>query len=321
MSLASGRNHTELELMHRWTTVTYLSIGTEIADDWLIWQRHAPVVALRYDCLMETIMALTAFELAYSFPDDAVRWMNVALGYQGSAFHSFRDQLQKSSGDDYDAMIYSSVLLMVLAMASATSSVLAHAQLESTIDHCMAHHELVVGTALVMTKDGPNRYKPHALWSKVPDFLSLDKHGLEAAVEDVLKKVEALNEARGPDRSDAGLFNQIPSSQYMGCKTALVWTKFMFQACTSKLLRSYTLGWLTCCGKDYIQAVKDGDRVSLLLMLFWGVLLHPLGDDCWYGKGFGKSLVDEVSDAVQNDVGQDGLELDVIVWAKNELNC
>ncbi|KAF2170585.1 hypothetical protein M409DRAFT_19403 [Zasmidium cellare ATCC 36951] len=296
---------TELQLLHRWSTVTYLSIGTEIADDWTIWQRTVPEVAMNYECLMHTIFAITAFEMAHSIPDDALKWTSTALEYQGLAFRNFRDHLQEMTEDDHDAMLYCSILLMVLALASATSAVLNGSGRESTIDHTISHHELVRGTSLVMLKK-PDCHLTHPLWRKVPPFLELEKAPLAPDLDGVINKLTELNNFRAAD----------PSQQktYVGCKTAIAWLKYLYQTCLDMKLRTFSLAWMTCAGVDYTIAVREQDHVALLALMCWGVLMAPLGDEFWYGKGFGQSVVSEVANTLRNEPEA----MDIINWAEQQ---
>lgn len=263
---------------------------------------------MNYDCLMHTIFAITAFEMAHSIPGDAIRWTNTALEYQGLAFRNFRDHLQDMTEDDHDAMLYCSILLMVLALASSTSVVLNGPQRENTIDHTISHHELVRGTSLVMLKK-PDCHLTHPLWEKVPPFLELEKTPLAPDLEAVITKLTALNELRASESSQ--------TKAYVGCKTAIIWLKYLYQTCLSMKLRTFSLAWMTCAGVDYTIAVKEKDRVALLALMCWGVFVVPLGEEFWYGSGFGESVVGEVANSLCGDYEA----AEMIAWAQGQLQA
>lgn len=88
------RRTIEIQLLHRWWTVTFASMATQVANDWHVWQKTAPEMALKDDFLLNTIFALSAFEMAFSYPKEAPEYHSIALEYQGLAFCSFHTHLR-----------------------------------------------------------------------------------------------------------------------------------------------------------------------------------------------------------------------------------
>lgn len=261
---------------------------------------------MHYDCLMHTIFAITAFEMAHSLPHEDIKWTNIALEYQGFAFHSFRDSLQDMTEDDHDAMLYCSILLMVLALASATNNVLKRSTHQSTIEHTLSHHELVRGTSLVMLKK-PDCYATHPLWQKLPPFLELEKTPLQPNVENTIAKLNELNEARAADES--------LSNAYSGCQSGIAWLHYLYETCLDMKLRTFSMGWMSCAGVEYTSALKENDPVALLTLMCWGVLMAPLGESFWYGQGFGQSVVGDVAMLLKDYPPA----AEIIAWAELQL--
>jgi hypothetical protein len=146
----------ELQLMHRWSTITYKSMVSPPADDDYVWQTQLPSWALRHGYLMDGLLALTAFEMANAWEVSAdcsdpsggwegemERYIQAATEYQDSALAAFRldlhgcensDEAVTAASDDhqmppsddfaakvitYEPILAFSMLLMCLAFASA----------------------------------------------------------------------------------------------------------------------------------------------------------------------------------------------------------
>lgn len=292
----------ELQLLHRYTTATYLTISTEICDDYLIWQQTVPEVALGYDFLLDTLFAFTAFDMTHAHPGHASQWRSTALEYETLAYARFRSALIDPTPDCHDALLYCSILLLVLAMASAT---LSDAR-ESTVQHTLVVHSLIKGCTIVVAQK-PNCLQTHSLWRKMPSFFDLQKSDLDPDTEKALATLEDANAQR----------SLIQPAHYTACKTALVWARYLFRTCSDLKHRSFCLGFVNMGGQDYIDALNADDPLALAILVAWAVMLHPLSEDYWYAEGFGKRLISEISHRLKNrDVA--GFA-EVLEWAEREV--
>ncbi|KXT15502.1 hypothetical protein AC579_3414 [Pseudocercospora musae] len=302
-SMSTSRHIPELRLMHRWSTITCESMVSKIADDREVWRNAMPEVAMKYDFLLNSMFALASFHLAYDRPHEAPQHLSAALDYQTLAFKKFRGDLEETMMDDveaHDALLYCSIILMVLALASSTQPLLKEGMIQNTI----VHFELVRGITVVMLKR-PECIKEHRLFCKIPDMMRLPKQGYSPRAARAMQILTQMNESRAPI-SDEGYSSPRPveplpeDRRYLSCKNALWWLEYHFSTCGEIEHRGFVLAWLSLAGDDFIQAIKEGDQISLLAVMWWGVFLNPLGEQYWYGEDFGRDVANEVVEAVKH---------------------
>lgn len=261
-----------------------------------------PELAMKHDFLLKSLFALTAFEMAYSSPEHSMHHINTALEYQSQAFARFRDELARPEfdGEAHDALIYCSIMLTILALASSTQPSLRG----SMIDNTLVHFELIRGISVVMLKN-PECIKTHPLIGKIPDLMTLPRKDYNHRYTTAIHILNALNDARGPapDLSSTGdedLSTEARSRSgvYPACKYAIWWLDYLFSTCQAMKFRGFVLSWLPISGDEFVRALKAGDHVALLTLMWWGVLLNPTGYDYWYAEEFGSTLAGEVAEAL-----------------------
>jgi Fungal specific transcription factor domain len=142
----------ELQLMHRWSTVTYNNILSKFAENHKIWQTTVPEVALKHDFLLNGLFATSAFEIASSCEHGSARYASAALEYQDLAFRGFQAQLCNITHESHEEAIYFSILLMVLALASAQYGT-ARGELNHMVQEAVGHFEILRGIAVVLAKN------------------------------------------------------------------------------------------------------------------------------------------------------------------------
>jgi hypothetical protein len=79
------------------------------------------------------------------------------------------------------------------------------------------------------------------------------------------------------------------------CKNALGFLRTLYEKCVDDFTRGYALVWLNMAGDGYVKAVKDGDSVALLILIYWGVLVELCGHQVWWADQFGSLLVAEIA--------------------------
>ncbi|PPJ57824.1 hypothetical protein CBER1_00193 [Cercospora berteroae] len=288
-SIPAARHVDELRLMHRWSTSTFESLVSEISDDREIWRVEVPEVATRYDYLLSSIFALTAFEMAHENPQESTQHISTALEYQAHAFGRFRNDLMYIDPDakSHDPLLYCSILLMVLALASSTQPALRGSMLDNTL----IHFELVRGMSVVVMKK-PEVLKAHPLFRKVPDMMTLARTEYSERFAEASKIMTEINESRAPGPDNP----QSKPSEYLACKYGLWWLEYLTATCQEMKHRGFVLSWVSLAGDDFTKSLKAKDSVSLLALMWWGVLLNPLGYDYWYGEEYGSTLAGEVAE-------------------------
>lgn len=302
--------------MHRWSTVTYETLSASFLEDAPIWQLAIPEVAYKHDFLLHGIFAMSAFDMARSCKADHARHISTALEYQDLAFRGFQARLREPMSDSYEALLYFSILLVPLDLASA-QFLTAGGELDSRIHHTIVQYELSRGAALLVISK-PDVISTHPLFRKVVKMSDLPQVPLDTGTEIALGKLFELNERRCQSSLGNTAMSQEDRILYLGCKKALCWLSECFATCLQPPYQGYCLQWIVAAGDGYYIAMKKKDRVALLILAYWAVLVENLGLDYWWVGSFGKSLVSEISREILGDA--DDASRGIILWAQEEVD-
>ena len=311
----TSRQLLELRLMHRWSTVTYETLSASFLEDAPIWQLAIPEAAYDHEFLLHGIFAMSAFDLARSCKADQARHISTALEYQDLAFRGFRAQLREPTSDSYEALLYFSILLVPLDLASA-QFVTTGGEIDSKIHHTIVQYELSRGAALLVISK-PDVISTHPLFRKVVKISDLPRVPLEAGTEVALGKLFELNERRSLSSLGDSCKSQEDRTLYLGCKKALCWLSECFATCLQAPYQGYCLQWIVAAGDDYYTAMKKKDLVALLILAYWAILVENLGLDYWWVGSFGKTLIDEISQEITDDA--DETTKGMLLWAQGQV--
>lgn len=306
----------ELHLIHRWSTHTYKSISTPVADDHLVWQLTVPEMSFKHNFLLNGLLAMSAFDMARLRKRSRARYVSAALEYQDLAFHDFRVQLREAMSNSHEAVLYFSLLLVPLALASSQVEALGGVP-DSKVQNTIVQSELLRGVGMVLLNQ-PKCASILPIFRNVKPISDLPRVPLETGTAMALGKLHELNEKRSPPIRGKHCEGRTDADLYSGCRKALFWLSECFATCLDVRYQGYCVAWVGLAGSDYILAVKKKDSVALLILMYWGVLVDLLGHDYWWAKGFGKSLIKEVSGEIW--CGADGMTRDVIAWAQEEVH-
>ncbi|OBT47836.1 hypothetical protein VE00_01539 [Pseudogymnoascus sp. WSF 3629] len=296
----ADRHLLELQLMHRWTASTYKCCCTPGSDDDEVWQSWVPQLAIKHDYLLYGLLSLTSFEIArLAQTSHRQKYIESATEYHGLALSSFRVQISSSIIDDdnIDAAVCMSLMLLVLAFASAQTRAINPLgdQSDSVIQTVLVNVELLRGcTPIIESKQDYLLQNPYV--QKLKPFESLPRTPLDPSMEEALVMLANLNDKRiTASVRDTAPRRAQQIEYWEDCKAALGLLQTMYEKCVDDFTRGYALGWLNMAGDRYIKAVKDGDAVALLILMYWGVLVEKCGHQVWWAEQFGSSLVAEIA--------------------------
>lgn len=301
-SFPANHRHLDLQLMHRWTTSTYKSCCMPGSGDETLWQLTVPALALQYDFLLNGLLAMSAFESASVLKNDGQQdsnydnYINSAIEYQVLALANFRAQLASHTCKNQRAPICFSLMLMVLAFASVRFGQNSSCDKEeSIVKTAIAHFELVRG-AVRVAENFEDRLSENEFVQKLTPFQDLPIAALDSPIAEIMIKLSEVNDRRIVETAQEIQERRAQQIAFWeACKKALLLLQECFQRCVGPVYRGYALGWLNMAGEGYIQALKTKDHISLLILMFWGVLVERLGHDVWWAQEFGISLVDKLS--------------------------
>lgn len=288
--------------MNRWSTTTYKSLVTPVANDEYVWQTKVPAMALEHDFLLKGVFAITAFEIATSSERERELYVHAGIDYQSWAVASFRNKLQDIHPDSFEAMLSFSLILMVLALASARySSGMDDSVSTNMVQSTLTHFELLRGCAVVLDNQ-PTFIEESPYIRRLKRFSELPQVPLDAAADAAMSKLSEANEQRVASSIADPYERRVEQVSYwQACKMAISLLRECWAKCADADHRGYALGWLNMAGEDYVKAIKASDGIALLTLMYWGVLVESLGHEVWWAKDFGSLLVQEISTRMFND--------------------
>ncbi|CAG9952996.1 unnamed protein product [Clonostachys rosea f. rosea IK726] len=317
VAFPATRHLLELQLMHRWSALTYKSCLTPGSDDDDVWQFMVPGLAVQHDYLLYGIFALSAFETARIIKTpDAQMYVNAAVEYHGLALSRFQSQLPGINAETHEAALCMSLMLLCLACASAqVSPSQDEGEKGRMVEAVVSHFGLLRGCIPILNID-PGYASRNVYIQKLTLFEDLPRIPISPELEANLSKLNDLNDKRITTTvrdSDERRVQQV--AYWDSCKKALAILRECYEKCVDDLSKGYALGWPNLAGEEYMRAIEEKDSVSLSILMYWGVLAHKLGHQVWWAEDFGSLLVAEVAKSLA--VSEDGAQYkDVIECAQ-----
>ncbi|KAH7407239.1 hypothetical protein BKA64DRAFT_410668 [Cadophora sp. MPI-SDFR-AT-0126] len=266
----------ELELMHYWFTKTSSSFTTDHTD---LFRGHAVEEALKHEHLADSIFALASLHIASETidPVSAAAYVSVALRYQNNAVSSFRSALQSVTQSNCDALFFSSVLIVACAMVSPLLPAGAHDAVRSPLESMLLSYDFLNGVRSVIDisrqwlESGPCR------------DIFMARRRLQTPVADEFKgpfqRLQKLN------NTCIGPANPLYETYQHAIQ--------QLERCFLEGRTSAVVAWLVQAGKDFVTALQKGERMALMIFMYWGVLLDR-SDEMWWAKYSGKRIVEEL---------------------------
>ncbi|KAL4808078.1 hypothetical protein BDV18DRAFT_167851 [Aspergillus unguis] len=268
-----------LELMHKFSTETYQSF-CNTTSDFHTWQVVVPQKALHHDFLMKGIFATAALHIASSLePSAALSYLNTALEYHNQTLTPFRHAIDEISPANCDAVFAHSVVTSIISIALP--------QLTTEKDESVGAYEKIV-LATELLQGVSNILRMYRQWLTLQpfrngsDFWKSAKDGLDRETDSALNNLSALID----DVADTRQHNTLTE--------ALQLLRQCFTRYANSRDISSILAWLAAADKQFIYSLRCREPLALLILMYWGVLLHELHDRLWWAKGSGSALVVEL---------------------------
>jgi hypothetical protein len=265
---------TDLALMHHWCTRTCLSFTPAGAD---LFRDHVGQEALRFDYLMEALLALTLLHVASEINDTVVSqpYLDAALQHQNRALSGLRATLGDISTSNCDAIFASSILIMVCAIVSPLLPTCDNNYpAKSTTESMLSLVDFIKGIAYIirLSREWLERGPISAIFG-----LSMKK---SPTSQDWLltKELRLLTDLNfTPDSHKHQIFNQ-----------AIKELEVIRETGKSMVI------WLVVVGTDFMDELRSGDLVAMSTFMCWGMLLYK-ADGVWWAQYSGRRLVEDVS--------------------------
>ncbi|KAM0432219.1 hypothetical protein ACHAPT_004755 [Fusarium lateritium] len=325
------RRRLELELMHRWSTRTFLSLVC-IPEDikWL--QGDVPLWGLKNEYLLHGMFAFVALEIGLCgdpvMDEDPVVYVKLALEYYDKASRAFRAQLENVTPDNVQKMFMFSFLAVGVNMALAQcEGMIAFEQ--NILERMVALWELLMGNASIANKyydvliSGALSQSTEAILLKTSQQAQTPV-SLSAETEAALERLSTIIEKAAQPRASGGSDPEVQtedSVRTLVYRSSFAAIKTCFEMDSKDLYKGAAIGFPALAGRDFGAALKNSDPVAMFLMMHWGVQLHALGKLAWWVGSFGQKMVRELSGMLwESELGKDDPGWrENITWARIEV--
>lgn len=294
----------ELELMQQWTSKTFKSYCGTIEDEYHNWQVFFPKLALKHDCLLDGLFAMSALEIgAFSEHSDSQDYIDAALEYQNRASAKLREALSNADfetmpQDRHQALWALSSILMVLALAMPPYAVQPLSGKYSMLDHILTYLELLKGFAVIAMAKG-NRLKDDPMLNKYKEWDELESLPVGPEIQTAFDRLKALNEETYGEGRVSGLCSELVAmANHAACRRAIFFLEQCQAKCSESHTRAYGLAWPIMAGEDFIAAMKAKEPLALLILMHWGVFIEKQSYGIWYVERVGKHLVEDLSNEI-----------------------
>jgi len=117
INVVNKKNATQLRMMHQWLTSTHDSLNVQLPLRCVknVWQVEVPRLAFEHEFLMHSILAVTCLHLRDLHPDEPNVQHMIAV-YQDKAVRGFRTAISEMSQSNYQALLVTSLLFVILGM-------------------------------------------------------------------------------------------------------------------------------------------------------------------------------------------------------------
>ncbi|KAH8896589.1 hypothetical protein GQ53DRAFT_713324 [Thozetella sp. PMI_491] len=279
----------DLELMHHWSTHTCLTLPRS-NDVNSLWQFLVPRMAFKHRFLMNQLLALSAFHLAYLNPDRSDIYSLQASRHQDCAFHLLRLKLAEISTENCDALFAASLLLLFGGFSAAIHR---SAGLEPSVDAILDIFMLNRGINGVL-----KTAEPTIATGPLRDLFGLPKHptpSLPASLQALLEKVTALRPRLMARKMDDHVRSVVDTEiiSLISC---------IHNASATAAIPEVRLVsiWPIYLHQDFIDLLRQRHPATTALLVYFCVVLCTAESKFWYLKGWGLGVATSIATTIDS---------------------
>jgi hypothetical protein len=176
-------------------------------------------------------------------------------------------------------------------------------------DHILTIFKLLQGVKRILTLN--KQHITLQLFTQGPFWRKDIFTTLDASTSSAFEHLNRLNEstASSPEKS---LMTTNVITYLCHC--------FMKFACAPHADPAPVLAWLGAVEVEFVESLRRRERVPLLVLAYWGVLLFGLDGERWWAKGAGRALVDEVLGVLEGEEMSQTEEWEkCLVWVRGSM--
>ncbi|PGH33627.1 hypothetical protein GX50_03537 [[Emmonsia] crescens] len=287
----------EMELLHRWTTRTWMGLYSIPADEPYM-QILLPRAALKDGYVMNSLLAAAAVDLALSSNEsESATYLYAALEYSNKASAGFRSQLENINQDNLH-------LLYHLAALSALMQFVLPNRQQTTLERVDIIFDLLLGACNIAAFNFKWLTEAPCSSRDILNYRPLSMEILDSDTVTALQKLSIVSrQIRVPASRHTAIFGgeetPLASEEYV---IAIAQLKYCFAEDACGRIKAYFLSMVAIGGRDYISAVKNREPMALFMLMYFGVLMDRGGRDymSWWVGPAGRELVEEISEILEH---------------------
>lgn len=274
----------DLELMHQFTAITWKTLPRSASLS-QIWQVTVPRLALDYDFLMHSILAIAAFHLTAVHAEKHQHqsyWVR-ATYHQNEAMRLFRQQTVNINDENCHAIFMTASLLILSVFASSSARVAAPSHSSSSLDNLLAVFHLIRGMNGIL-----NAYEGVIHKGLLGEMMQLSRRNRGTAL---LRTIE--RELRTPELPlDVGLEEMHTYKE--GVDVLLEWVVHARTWADEAESRICTT-WPSSLSAHFMERLACRDPAALKVLLIYCRILESAGCDYWYMEGWGAGVTRDIT--------------------------
>jgi hypothetical protein len=291
----------EMQLMHQWSTHTYLTSGPRNHE---VFRDYTVKKALEYTYLMDILLAFTSLHSASKAAGaiDAHEHVTAALHYQNQSIAALNQgqALVRISKETYDPILLATGLNAVCTLMASLVPATSGEQLESIPEVLLRVRRCVLGMTELIEQ--------YRSWAEDGELAVIFQSSTVPMIEEggvvTANKVRALSDAvlADMDLDDAA-------------------TPF-YRGVLEKLEKSYAdnngrsvLSWIVMVEPEVCERAGFGEAAASVILTCWGALTFVL-EDVWWTKYAGRRIVENLSLTLH---GCDGRWSEVLQWCYEQV--
>ncbi|KAK6819583.1 hypothetical protein PG987_016066 [Apiospora arundinis] len=287
----------ELELMHQWTTKTWMGFY-EIPEDQRYLQEELPRTALKESYLLNGILAIAATDLAHQTGASvSSKYIQTALVYSNQASIQFRHELSRLAATNNSHVLYASGIIVERGKSTKNEESISEAANNRGIGqqlHTTTMPSQRVNAFFDLLISVYNNLLTNIKWT------INESSGIRAAVDQLLKEPLTLDlvsfdtrlamerltsvsqylETNSPSHSNGDTVAASPlvdlCSKVSVYRLAISQTKLSFVVEALNLPQGLCMSFITSTGLDFLNLVKAMDSMALFILMHIGVLFCRL---------------------------------------------
>ncbi|KAJ5105301.1 hypothetical protein NUU61_002648 [Penicillium alfredii] len=294
-----------LELMHKFSTETYRSLCVSESEIH-VWQMIVPRLALDYRYLMNGILALASLHIATTLeaPPKALVYIDTGLRYHNQSFTPFRTAIANIAPQNCDAIFAQSVITIAISIALPQLTATRNTSPKMT-ENIITVFELLQGVKKILSVG--------QLWINLElfsqgEFWKGISTKLDADTETAFNQLTILNDK---------VVGKVDASQYCINQEVISHLRHCFMKFGHSADPAPVLAWLAAVNKNFVNSLQCRQPFSLLVLMYWGVLLGELDGSHWWARNSGRALVSELLDELGT---MDPLWEDCQLWVRRKMS-